>query len=336
MSEEKSLFVEKELNRWKRPESPKPGTAFVFVGDGKPSLTIYEGERGPTQGELLFGRYSTYYEVDMGDRSLNFYERLPCADAFEFHAEVRLTYAVNDNPVIQAPALIVRRARADAGQFLKDLAVDVMRRSSRGYTHEKIGEAESYIAGRIEDEVRDNGFKLSRAAFIKLSLDEEIHNRLVIKQLSDYDFQDQKTQITRKTELDNLQQTAKLDLKQKRAKIFAPLIKSGDWATLLAMLDLSDPEDKAIQAMVEATLSQQRMQAEKQQKMLEIAIEKGAIEGWQLEGVAKALFKEVSGLSEQSIAFLEGKSESQNSEDAQRTEDVKPSVPDEVSRDQND
>ena len=41
MSEEKSLFVEKELNRWKRPGSPRPGTAFVFVGDGQPSLPVY-------------------------------------------------------------------------------------------------------------------------------------------------------------------------------------------------------------------------------------------------------------------------------------------------------
>lgn len=330
MTEEKSLFVEKELNRWKRPESPRPGTAFVFVGSGKPSLTVYEGERGPTQGELLFGKYNTYYEVDMGDRLLNFYERLPCADAFEFHAEIKLTYAVSD------PALVLRRARTDAGLFLKDLAVDAMRRASRRYTHEQTGDAENAIAGRIEEEVRDNGFKLSRPAFVKLSLDEAVRTRLVNRQLSDYDFQDQKTQISRKTELDDLQQTAKLGLKEKRAEFFAPLIKAGDWATLLAMLDLNDPEDVAIQAMVEATLNQQRIQAEKQQKMLEIAIEKGAIEGWQLEGMAKALFQEVSGLPEQSIAFLEGESESQKSENSQQTEDVKPSVPDEISRDQDD
>lgn len=328
MLEEKSLFVEKELNRWKRPDSPKPGTAFVFVGDGKPSLAIYEGERGPTQGELLFGKYSTYYEVDMGDRLLNFYERLPCADAFEFHAEIKLTYAVSD------PVLVIRRARVDAGLFLKDLAVDAMRRASRRYRHEQTGDAENAIASRIEEEVRDNGFKLSRPAFVKLSLDEVVRTRLVDRQLSDYDFQDQKTQISRKTELDDLQQTAKLGLKGKRGEFFAPLIKAGDWATLLAMLDLNDPEDAAIQAMVESILNQQRMQAEKQQKMLEIAIEKGAIEGWQLEGIAKTLFKEISGLSEQSIAFLEGQSDNLNSEELKRTEDVKPSMPDEISRDQ--
>ena len=330
MSEEKSLFVEKELNRWKRPGSPRPGTAFVFVGDGQPSLPVYEGEHGPTQAELLFGKYVTYYEVDMGDRLLNFYESLPCADAFEFHAEIKLTYTVSD------PVLVLRRARTDAGQFIKDLAIDVMRRTSRRFNHDETGKAENAIASRVEEEVRDNGFKLKRSAFIKLSLDEAVRTRLVNRKFTEYDFEDKKTEISRKTELDGLQQAAKLGLKGKRAEFFAPLIKAGDWATLLAMLDLRDPEDLAIRAMVEEILNQEKIQAEKQQRMLEIAIEKGAIEGWQLEGVAKALFKEVGGLSEQSIAFLEGKLEPLNSAESQRTEDVKPAVPDEISRDQDD
>lgn len=316
MSIEKPLFTENQLTLLKHSEAPKSGTAFVFIGDGVPLLTVREGEHNPTAGELLFGKYSAYYEIDMGDRSLNFYEKLPCADAFEFHAEVKLTYAVSD------PAIVVQRARTDVSEFLKDLAIDVMRRVSRRYEHEQTGKAENDIAGRIEEEVRDKGFKLSRPAFVKLSLDEAVRTRLVNRQLSNYDFEDQKTQISRKDELDNLQLVAKLGLKGKRAEFFAPLIKAGDWATLLAMLDLSDPEDAAIQAMVEATLNQQRMQAERQQKLLEIAIEKGAVEGWQLEGVAKALFQEVSGLSEQSIAFLEGKSQAQNGGDSPQTKAI--------------
>ncbi len=247
----------------------------------------------------------------------NYHVQLPCATTsdfnFNFHAEVKLTYIVSD------PALIVRRGRTDAGQFLKDLAIDAMRRVSRGYKYNQTGEAENEIARRIEGDIRDNGFKLTRQALVKLSLDE-----------SGEAFNSSKTDILTNAELSGLIQSTKLTLKQERAKIFAPLIKAGDWATLLAMLDLNDPEDAAIQAMVEATLNQQRMQAERQQKLLEIAIDKGAVEGWQLEGVAKALFKEVSGLSEQSIAFLEGKSQSQNLGDSQQTKDVKPHVPDEI------
>ncbi|WP_310488297.1 hypothetical protein [Chamaesiphon sp. VAR_69_metabat_338] len=332
MPEEKLLFTEKELTRLKRPEPPKPGTALVFVGDGTPLLTVREGERGPTAGELLFGKYSTYYEVDMGDRSLNFHEKLPCADAFEFNTEVKLTYAVSD------PALVVRRARTDAGQFLKDLAIDAMRRASRRYNHEQTGEAENTIACRIEDEVRDNGFKLSRAAFVKISLDEAIQTRLINKKLKEYDFDDQKTQISRDEELANLQLGAKLGLKGKKADFFAPYIKAGDWATLLAMLDLNDPEDVTIRAMVEATSNKQKMQEERQQKLLELAIEKGAVEGWELRGAAKALFQEVSGLPEQSIALLEGKTQPLKSEDSQQTKEieVKPSIPNSIGRDRDE
>jgi hypothetical protein len=331
MSEEKSLFTEKELTRLKRPEPPKPGTAFVFVGDGK-LLPVLEGERGPTAGELLFGKYSTYYEVDMGDRSLNFHEKLPCADAFEFHAEVKLTYAVSD------PVLVVRRARTDAGQFLKDLAIDAMRRASRTYKHEQTGDAEDTIKRRIEDEVRDHGFKLSRSVFVKLSLPEEVQTRLVNRKLGEYDFEDQKTQISRNEQLANLKQKAKLDLKKQKANFFEPYIKAGDWASLLGMLDPSDPEDAAIRAMIKITLNGQIKQEDLQEKLLEIVIEKGAIEGWDYRDAAKALFQKVSGLSEHSIALLEGKSQSQNSEDSQQTNEreVKPSVPDEFSRNQDE
>lgn len=83
MPEEKLLFVEKELKRWKRPESPKLGTALVFIGGKKP-VVVYEGERGPTQGELLWGKYNTFYEVDMGDRSLELEEKLPLLMAWSF------------------------------------------------------------------------------------------------------------------------------------------------------------------------------------------------------------------------------------------------------------
>jgi hypothetical protein len=333
MPEEKLLFVEKKLDRWKRPESPRPGTAFVFVGDGKPPLVVYEGQRGPTSGELLFGKFSNqYYEVDMGERSLNFDEKLPSADVIEFHAEVKLVYAVNDNPQVQAPALIVRSNRTDAGQFLKDLAIDAMRRTSRRFAHDKSGDAENAIAARIEEEVRDKGFKLSRPAFVKLSLDETVHTILTGQKIDEYAFEKEKTRISRQNELDGIQQDATFGLKGKRAEFFAPYIKSGDWATLLAMLDPNNPEDEAIKAMIEVTLNQQKIQAEKQLKILDLAIEKGALEGWQLEGFAKGLLKEVSGLSEQSMALLEGKPESRKSEESPQIVDEKPPIPEEISR----
>jgi hypothetical protein len=325
---ERPLFIEKELNRWQRPESPKPGTALVFIGDGKPSLAVYEGERGPTQGELLWGNYSLYYEVDMGDRSINFYEKLPSSDAFEFQAEVRLNYAVSN------PNVILQCARTDADQFLKNLAIDVMRRTSRNYNHAQSGEAEVAIARRIEEEVRDNGFKLSRSPFIKLSLDEAIRTRLISRQLNAQDFEDRKTQIKRQSEIDELKQTAKLTLKGKRAEVLAPLIESGNWQTLLAMLDPHDPADEAMRQMIAAILDQQREREANRRKLLEIAIEKGALEGWQLEDYAKTLFQEMSGLSDQSITFLEGKTNPQGELPSAQDEDSLAPIPNEISRDE--
>ena len=327
---EKPLFIEHELNRWIRPESPKPGSAFVFVGDGKPSLVVYEGQRGATQGEILFGRYTAYYEVDMGDRSISFLEKLPCVDAFEFNAEVSLTYVVSD------PALIVRRARIDAGQFLKDLAVDVMRRTSRNYKHDQSGEAEITISRRIEEEVRDNGFKLCRAAFVKLSLDEAIRTRLVNRQLSDQDYEDQKILLKRQSEIDDFKQTSKFALKGKRAEILAPLIESGNWQKLLAMLDPQDPEDEAIRQMIVAILDQKKEQEATRRKMLEIAIEKGALEGWQLGDLAKTLYQEMSGLSDNSISFLEGKANHQDELPTAQSNSLIDTIPEEISRDLDD
>jgi hypothetical protein len=308
MPEEKLLFVETKLdrwNRWKRPESPRPGTAFVFVGDRKQPFVVYEGQQGPTQGELLWGKFSSYYEVDMSERSLNFSEKLPSADNIEFDAEIKLVYAVNDNPTAQAPVVILRSGRTDASQFLKDLAIDVMRRTSRRYSHENCGEAENAIAARIEEEVRDKGFKLSRPAFVKLSLDKTISTML-----------------------------AGFNLKKKRGDFFASYIKSGDWPTLLGMLAPNDPEYEAIKLMIEVTLKQQNMQAKTRQEIIKIAIEKGLIEGWQLEDFAKELLKEVSGLSEQSVALLEGKLNSPKHGDSPEVVNEKTIIPEEISREQ--
>ncbi|NEO57633.1 MAG: hypothetical protein F6K54_33935 [Okeania sp. SIO3B5] len=328
MPEEKLLFVEKKLNRWKRPEPPQPGSALVFTGGGQP-FVVYEGEQGLTQGELLFGKYSKFYEVDMGDRRLNFDEKLPCADGLEFHAEVRLTYAVSD------PVVILRRARTDADQFLKDIAIEVMRRTSRRYTHEQSREAENAIVDRIEHEVRDKGFKPIGSAFVTLSLDEEVKARLVNRKLKDYDFEDEKTQISRNFELNELQQTAEFRLKLNRAGVFADLIKSGDWPTLLAMVDPNDPAD---QKMLDVALNQQEIDGQRKQeflKDLKDLIEKGKLEVWQLHEFAKL---GIGGLSEQSLAYLESKSESSETEDSQQIHDVKPSIsiPDDISRDKDD
>jgi hypothetical protein len=86
--------------------------------------------------------------------------------------------------------------------------------------------------------------------------------------------------------------------------------------------------------MIVAILDQQREQEATRRKMLEIAIEKGALEGWQLGDYAKTLFQEMSGLSDQSIAFLEGKANPQGELPSAQSDSSSQSIPDEISRDQ--
>jgi hypothetical protein len=288
---ERPVFIEKKLDRWKRPDNQRPGTALVFVGDGVPLRVVYEGQKGLTQGELIWGKYNLYYEVDMGDRSLVFSEKIPCASRLEFNAEVKLFYAVKD------PLVIIRQARLDIDEFLKDSALVIMRQVSRQYSHEDNVKAEADIIKLIEEEINDNGFKLSRRVFVKLSLDDKIQTRLVNKELETIDFEEKQAKITRD-----------FALKNQKAEILAPLIRKGDWPQLLAMLDPNNPEDAAIQNMVNAIIDGERSKDSTRLKMLEIAINKGAMENWELSDFAKELFQEITGIPDQSIAFLEGKS----------------------------
>jgi hypothetical protein len=296
MSEEKPLFLEKELNRWKRPGPPKLGSAFVFVGECNPLVSWPEkGEFGPTPGEIRWGKFRTYYEVDTGERLLEFQETLPCADeGTAFEADVKIIYKVSD------PIVIVQRARTDAGGFLRDIAVNVMRRAIRSYKYDQLGDAENAVADTLKKEVFDNGFEIVRSNFVTLSLD-----------AATKDFAERKLKIEREARLKEIEEEKKLAGKEKRAKFFGPLIQAGNWQQLLAMLDPNDPEYTSIQQMITAILEQNRTQEETRRKMFEIALEKGALEDWQLGGFAKALFQELSGISDKSLAFLEGKPNTQ-------------------------
>ncbi|CAK8715525.1 MAG: hypothetical protein CDV28_1173 [Candidatus Electronema aureum] len=301
MIEEKPLFIEKQLTRWERPGSPKPGTAFVFIGNGRPALTVYEGQQGITHGEFIFGKYTSYYEIDMGERLLFFQEDLPSCDVLEFHAEVKLTYAVAD------PAVIVRCARTDAGNFLQDLAIDVMRRASRRYTYEQTGEAENILAKKIEDEVNDKGFKLTRPAFVKLALDETVHNLLAERRINEHKFLVEKEKNEMANNIAMLNQTARLDLKKARAAEVAPLIRNRDWQSLLAMFDPNDPADEYLRQILTVLSDQRRNQEAIDNKVIEIALEKGVIEPHELSALAKALIQDKTGLSDKAISYISEK-----------------------------
>ncbi len=172
------IISREELSRWQILDKipvPDANIALVFVGDGQPLLTVIEGQKGLTRGEMLWGRYHLVYKVDMSDFPIGFRCNLPCAtDAFDFQAEVQFTCSVRDTE------MIVRRNVIDIREILQRLIIEVMRRVSRKYEVEQSGAAEQEISDCVKTPIYDEGFNLKQFT-VTLSLEEEARERIRVK-----------------------------------------------------------------------------------------------------------------------------------------------------------
>ncbi len=169
------IISKEELSRWQVLQQllvPDPATALVFSGDGQPLLTITQGQKGLTRGEMLWAKYNLVYKVHMGDYPLHFSCNLPCAtDAFDFQAEVKFTCSVHD------PEMIVHRNVTDVRQVLERLIIEVMRGVSRKYEVEQSGAAELEISNCVKTAIYDEGFNFKQLT-VTLALEEEARKRL--------------------------------------------------------------------------------------------------------------------------------------------------------------
>jgi len=169
------ILSREEIKRWQvlqpRP-IPDPGTALVLSAEGQPLLTIRQGDKGPTNGEILWGKYNFVYKVDLTEHPLRFRCSLPCkTDAFDFQADVNFRYAVND------PEMIVRRNVTDVAQLLEPLITEVMRNISRKHEVENSGAAEREISDSIKRVIYDEGFNIYQFT-LSLSLEAEARDRI--------------------------------------------------------------------------------------------------------------------------------------------------------------
>lgn len=144
------ILKEEEVSRWRilqpRP-IPDPKTALVLSAEGQPLLVIKEGEKGPTSGEMLWGKYNLVYTIDTSKHPLRFMCSLPCkTDAFDFQADVNLTCKVSD------PLMIVRDNITDVSQVLQPLIIEMMRIISRRHEVEDSGAAEREISDYIKSD----------------------------------------------------------------------------------------------------------------------------------------------------------------------------------------
>ena len=170
MSETYDPLVKEEIAQFRAFQKrfiADPGKVLVFSGEGKDLLIVSQGKQGPTFGELMWGKYSLLYKVDISEHLLRFQCRLPCAtDAFFFDAEVSFSCSVDN------PELIVRREIRDVKLRLEPLIVEVMREQSRNYMVSESGIAESNISDAIKSAVYDSGFYISNLV-LQLGLSEE-------------------------------------------------------------------------------------------------------------------------------------------------------------------
>lgn len=344
------ILKEEEISRWsllqKRPV-PEPGIALVLSGDEQNLFTIEQGSRGLTNGELLWGRYNRLYAVDVGKHQLNFYCKLPCAtDAFDFDAEVKLVYSVSK------PELIVKNRIRNVSEFLVPRIEDLMRSISRRYDVEESGEAERIIGRKLEEEVSEIGFKLDRPT-VKLSLEKESRDRIRKKRNIDEEARIRKQEIKSTIEIEQFQQELqrqrdrfeleskmqqeqfKLQLNKQKMDLYGSLIKEGNWEFLAAQI-ADDPLEA--QRIINKLQEQRQIDKEDKKQLLQLLIQEGAIEGWQLGGFGKQLVQELTGVpkialekvSDEQIEASENISEQAIEEDDE--EDLLDSVPDEFKR----
>ncbi|MFB2891602.1 hypothetical protein ACE1CI_01530 [Aerosakkonemataceae cyanobacterium BLCC-F50] len=302
------ILTKEELGRWRifqqRPV-PEPGTALVFFGEGQTLVSIIQGQKGLTGGEMFWGKYNLLYKVDMSEHPLSFRCDLPCkTDAFDFHAEVKFNCLVHD------PEMIVRRNVTDVRKILEPLIIEVMRNMSREYEVEQSGIAEREIGDRVKKEVYDVGFQLNRFT-LTLSLEQETRDRIREKKRIQETTELEKINIQGMLELEKekqklAMQREQFEIERMKLKIdfYGPIIQAGNWQ-LLTMQLIQRPEDVAV--IAEAINQQKQIERDHQIKMLKMLLDADALEGSQIGEVGKRLLQGLIGLTEQSTPALESR-----------------------------
>jgi len=256
---------------------PEPGVALVLFKEGQPLVTLWPGGR-LTAGEARWGSYKAAYKIDVAEHSFTFNCNLPCqSDAFDFQAEVNVTYSVDD------PAAIIKNNTNDARSVLEPLITDTMRSLSRKYDVEDSAAAERAIADAVKSESYDVGFKLNRFV-VKLRLEEDARAHLRnLKQLERDKVREKKA-----AELTFQRDQIEIERQKMKMEFYGPLIEKGQWQ-LLALQLSNHPED--VTGVAQMLHQQRQADVDRQLTALKIMLEEGALEGFQLEEAGKRVLQ---------------------------------------------
>lgn len=321
----------------KRPIA-EPGIALVFSGEGEPLLIIMQGERGITKGEIISGKYRIFYKVDLKEYPLSFKFIIPCAtDAFDFNAELKFVCAVED------PEKIVVRGVNDVKSFLEPLMEEVIRKISRNFQVEESIDAEKEISTRLKRAIYDEGFQVDRFV-LKLSLEQEIRDRIRGKKLAEDTAAMEITKIKQDKKIESERQSleiqrqefenerkkmqAEFEIEQIKMKMafYAPILQSGNWS-LLAMQLSQNPDD--VKLIAEELNKQKQLERDHQMQMLKVLLEENALEGSQLNEVGRRTLKGLLAITEQYTPSIEsGDGSNDKATNVERTNHTEPEFDD--------
>lgn len=264
------IISTEELSRWRildKVPIPDANTALVFVGDGQSLLTITEGQKGLTRGEILWGRYSLVYKVNLSDFPLTFGCKLPCAtDAFYFLAEVQFTCSVSN------PAMIVSRNVTDIRLVLEPLIIDEMRRISRKYKVEQSGAAEQEISAGLETKIYDEGFNFKHLT-IRLSLEEEARERIrQVKRIQE-EHELEKTRLQQAAEIQRLKQETEQELTSQHNKYERQEVKSSLLDEMEKQMLIQNLEKQRTQFELEQARQREQFQLEQARQREQLQLE---------------------------------------------------------------
>lgn len=356
------IISKEELSRWdllNKIPVPDANTALVFVGNGQPTVTITEGQKGLTRGEIIWGKYSLVYKIDLSDFSIAFGCKLPCAtDAFDFQADVHFICSVRE------PEMIVRRNITNIYSVLQPLIIDEMRRISRRYEVEQSGLAEQEISGQLKTQIYAEGFNFKNL-HVSLFLEEEARERIRRKkrlleehelakmrleqeteiqtQRNKQERQEVKSSLLDEMEIQMLRQNLEkqrkqfeeeqarrqelfqLEMMKQKADFYSSMLQAGQWE-MLALQLAQNPQD--VHLIVERLNQQKQSEREHQMKMLKILIDTDAVEGWQLSEIGKRALQELVGLTEQTTPALQEVSleDTFSNNNKEQTSDDKPTA----------
>jgi hypothetical protein len=283
------LFQKRELKRkflGLRNERPKAesGRALVLAGDGV--FTVLHPGQKITQGESVWGRFNTLYEVDISPKDFSFSDNVPAkGGVMEFRINFAANYQVAD------PVEVVKQGIQDPVPMLRRVLIDTIGTVTEEYDIENSEAARKAVRQKLEKGIgKKMPFVIDTIQF-KLEPDSEAKEYL--KELRRQ--QRKATLITKSTQvieaealIDKLNRKTRLEGEAELQKHYESVLDKGITGILVQQL-AQNPENAPQVTNFLLQLHQQDVQGKV--KILQTMVEKDMIEDWQLQEVVDSVVK---------------------------------------------